>query len=112
MKPRRTTASSPARTYPLLGDTDAAGHVWYEVPGYGFVHWTHEQITRHAQYVLGFHRPGRTGSQVRLACGALPLVWLGRRCKVCQTNWPCRTALWVHDWLRAVAVAGGTEIPD
>jgi hypothetical protein len=49
------------RSYPLIGATNAAGQVWYEVPGYGFVNWTKEQVTAHAQYVLGFHRPGQTG---------------------------------------------------
>jgi hypothetical protein len=96
---------SRARAYSFLGVTDAAGQVWYEVPGYGFVNWTKEQVTAHAQYVFGFHRPGQTGLRVRIALGVVPLVWPRRQCKVCQTAWPCRTELWVRDWLGAVAVA-------
>jgi hypothetical protein len=96
---------SRTRSYPLLGVADAAGQTWHEVPGYGFVNWTHEQITEHARYVFGFHRPGQTGLRARIALGFVPLVWPGRHCKLCQTRWPCRTGLWVRDWLGAVAVA-------
>jgi hypothetical protein len=96
---------SCTQRHPLAGVTDVAGQTWYEVPGYGFVNWTTEQVTQHARYVFGFHRPGQITLRVRIAWGLVPLIWPGRRCKVCQTRWPCRTGLWVRDWLGAVAVA-------
>ncbi len=95
---------SHGRSSTPLG-VSAVGQTWYEVPGYGFVNWTHEQVTQHARYVFGFHRPGQTGVRVRIAWGCVPLIWPGRRCNVCQTRWPCRTGRWVHDWLGADAVA-------
>jgi hypothetical protein len=103
---------SHTQAYPLAGATDASGQTWYEVPGYGFVNWTHEQITEHARYVFGFHRPGQTGVRVRIAWGLVPLVWPGRHCKVCQTAWPCRTGRWVRNWLGAVAVVERNRADD
>src|SRR4051794_34098377 len=91
-----------ARSYPLSGSVDASGQRWYEVPGYGLVNWTPDQITEQARYVFGLHRPGQVIKRVRIVWGFLPLiVWPGRYCKVCQTKWLCRTAAWAHDWLGA-----------
>jgi hypothetical protein len=91
---------------PLAGSVDAAGQTWHEVPGYGLVNWSPEQITEQARYLFGLHRPGQTTLRVRIAWGFLPLItWPSRYCKVCQTKWLCRTGAWAHDWLGAVAVA-------
>jgi hypothetical protein len=105
VKPGGATVSDRHTEY-LVGVTDTSGQTWYEVPGYGYVNWTPEQVTQHARYVLGFHRPGQTGLRVRIAWGLLPLVWPGRHCKVCQTPWPCRTGLWVRNW------PGGLGMPE
>jgi hypothetical protein len=92
------------RHSPLAGSADASGHIWYEVPGYGLVNWSAEQITEQARYLFGLHRPGQASLRVRIVCGFLPLItWPGRYCKVCQTKWLCRTGAWAHDWLGAIA---------
>jgi hypothetical protein len=108
LKPWGATASDTNRAYLLAGVADASGQTWYEVPGYGFVTWSNEQITVQARYLLGWHRPNRAALRVRIAWSVVPLVWRGRRCKVCQTTWPCQTGAWVRDWLGAVAVAERT----
>jgi hypothetical protein len=96
--------STSARSYPLSGCVDATGQTWHEVPGYGFVNWTPEQITEQARYLFSLHRPDQTTVRVRIAWGLVPLVtWPGRYCKVCQTKWLCRTGAWAHDWLSAMA---------
>ncbi len=101
---KRWGATASARSYPLSDSVDAAGQTWHEVPGYGLVNWSVEQITEHARYLFGLHRPGQTTIRVRIVWGLLPLiVWTGQRCKVCQTRWLCRTGAWAHDWLGTIA---------
>ncbi|HEV7899968.1 MAG TPA: hypothetical protein VGP31_19210 [Planosporangium sp.] len=85
---------------------DAAGQTWYEVPGYGLVTWTVEQITEQARYLAGLHRPDRA----RLTWRFLPVVgWPGRCCKFCQTAWPCRARSWSVSWLDELAMEQHTR---
>ncbi len=74
--------------------------VWYPVPGYGPVTWPVDQITGHARYLRGTHRPDGTALTLRLMWRVLPLVvWRSRRCKLCLSRWPCRDARWAAWWL-------------
>jgi hypothetical protein len=92
------------RSYPLSGRGDAAGQTWREVPGYGLVNWTVEQITGQACYLVSLHRRGQATMRVRFAWGWVPLVvWPRRYCKVCQITWLCRTGAWAQWWLDAIA---------
>jgi hypothetical protein len=61
--------SMSARSYPLSGSVDATGQTWHEVPGYGLVNWTLEQITEQAGYLFDLHRPDQTTVRVRIAWG-------------------------------------------
>jgi hypothetical protein len=107
---KRWGSPTAARSYPLSGSVDATGQTWYEVPGYGWVNWTPEQITEQARYLFGVHRPGQTTLRVRIAWGLVPLIaWPSRYCKVCQTKL-CRTGAWAHDWLGAVETAKGNGV--
>ncbi len=98
-------ATVPARhPGPLIATVDVSGQRWREVPDYGLVNWTPEQITEQARYFFSLHRPGQASLRVRIVWGFLPLIaWPSRYCKVCQTKWLCRTGAWAHDWLGALA---------
>src|SRR5439155_2333777 len=84
----------------LTAFIDASGQVWYPVPGYGPVTWPVDQVTEHARYLRGTHRPDGTALTLRLMWRVLPLVvWRSRRCKLCLSRWPCRDARWAERWL-------------
>jgi len=84
---------------PLRVFLDASGQTWHDIPTYGRVNWSVEQINEHAREVWETHRPGQFVVGMLLAYGFLPyLAWPMRRCKVCQTRWMCREARWASRW--------------
>jgi hypothetical protein len=78
------------------------------------VNWPSEQLTEHARYLIGLHRPDRRVLRLTLWHGVLPAVsieWQG--CHFCGSREICRVSTWAHDWLGALAVRErtGAEVP-